>query len=203
MPCAQQPSDDASFCTISCAAFHSPASRCRTALTIGDGLHLPPSLMRRGTPVHRHDGAGDERRSRRAQEHGGSRDVDRLSPASERRPREDGRAAPRIVLQRLRELRCDPARRNGIDANSIRCVRNCQRFRELRDSAFARAVAGDEPATEEREHRRRVDDATRCLREQRPGGGAEAHRAGQVDVQHFGEHRRIVLGAAADDRPRN
>ena len=39
----------------------------------------------------------------------------------------------------------------------------------------------------------------RCLREHRARACAEAHRAGQVDVEHFGEHRRIVLGAAADD----
>ena len=35
--------------------------------------------------------------------------------------------------------------------------------------------------------------------EQRPGGRAGAHGAGEVDVEHVGEHGRVVLGLAADD----
>src|SRR4029077_12435817 len=112
------------------------------------------------TPVDRNHRTRNEIRYRRAQEHNGARDVLRHPPASERCAREDRRAALVIVLQSLRKPGGDPTWRHGVDANSIQRVRNCQRFRQLAEASFARAVTRYASATEIRQHRRDIDDAS-------------------------------------------
>ena len=69
----------------------------------------------------------------------------------------------------------------------------------MRHPALARAVAGHQSAADEGEHRRGIDDAALRFREKRSGRSAQAHRAGQIDVEDFREHGRVMLGAPVDD----
>ena len=120
------------------------------------------------------------------------------APAAQRRAREDRLARAGSSCSACGQRRRDPARRDRVDADAVGRIGDRQRLGQLRDAALAGAVAGHQPAAEEAQHRRGVDDAAARCGQQR-GGGADAHRAGQVDVDDLGEGLRVVLGAAADD----
>ena len=86
-------------------------------------------------------------------------DVRGRAPAAHRRARQDRPGARRVVLQRLRQRRRDPARRDGVDADAVGGVGDGQALGQLRDAALAGAVARHQAAAEEAEHRGGVDDA--------------------------------------------
>src|SRR4051812_33991764 len=96
------------------------------------------------TTVDGYDGAGDERGRGRTEKYHRAGNVARFAPAGERRTCKDRAAPVWIVLQGVRQLRGDPAGSNGIDPDPIGGIGNRERFRELCNAAFARAVTGHE-----------------------------------------------------------
>src|SRR6185312_13164725 len=146
------------------------------------------SLADRIAAIYNQSGPGDECRGRRAQEKNGANDIVSSSPPPQRRSVENLAGTLRIRLKRLCETGSDPSGRNRIHADSLASPSDSQRFRQLHDTSFSGAIRRRIAATEKREHRSYVNDATTLPCQQRTGADCDPHRTGEVHFEITGEH---------------
>ncbi len=100
-----------------------------------------PAAQRRQEPaVHVEDLAGDERRGRRAEEHGRTREVVRLAPAAQRGAADDPRAELGILVQRPGQVGADVAGSDGVHPDAPRRPVDGQGLHQLPDGALGGGV---------------------------------------------------------------